>query len=111
MNRAAVLLLLVSGAAFAQAPRGTDVGVWVNRTTYSSTAGAEPISAVEVGLAERNGYGVSVNRFFRDRLSLALSADQLRARARLAQTETGDTLDAGPARVRACPAPVRGPFT
>src|ERR1043165_8511839 len=100
MNRAAVLLLPVSGAAFAQAPRGPDVGVGGTRTPYSSTSGAEPFSAVEVGMDARNGYGVSVNRFFRDRLSLALSADQLRARARLAQTETGDTLDAPPAPVR-----------
>jgi len=111
MHRAAVLLLLVSGAAFAQAPRGTDVGVWVNRTTYSSTSGAEPFSAVEVGVDARNGYGVSVNRFVRDNVSFALSADQLRGRARLAQTETGDSLDAGPARVRAYAAAVQWHFT
>jgi outer membrane protein W len=107
-----VLLLLIAAAgAFAQAPRGTDLGVWVNRTTYGSTSGAAPFSNVEVGVDARNGYGISLNHFLGDKLSIAVSADSLRGRARLAETISGETIDAGPARVRAYGAAVQWHFT
>jgi outer membrane protein W len=107
----AFVLLLVSTAAFAQAPRGTDVGIWANHSNYSSTRAAEPFSNVEVGLDARNGWGASVNHFIRDRVSLAFSADKLRGRARLQETTSGGSVDAGPARVRAYTAAAQWHFT
>jgi outer membrane protein W len=106
-----VLLLLTSTAAFAQAPRRTDIGIWTNRATYSATHGAEPFSAVKVGIDGRTGYGISVNHFLRDKVSLALSADELRGRARLSQTETGETIDAGSSRLRSYAAAAQWHFT
>jgi outer membrane protein W len=106
-----VLLLLTSATAFAQAPRGTDLGIWVNRTTYSSTTGAAPFSNVKVNIDARNGYGVSVNHFIGETLSIAVSADALRGRASLAETISGETLDAGPMRVRAYSAVAQWHFT
>ena len=106
-----LLLVLTSAAAFAQAPRGTDLGIWVNRTTYSSTTGAAPFSNVEVGIDARNSYGISVDHFVGEKLSIALSADSLRGRARLAETISGETIDAGPSRVRAYAAAAQWHFT
>jgi len=111
LRRVVVPLLLLPAIALAQAPRHNDIGIWSNHTSYRSTSGAEPFSAVQVSLDSRPGYGVSLTHFLGQKVSVALSADQLRGRARLAQNDLGLTLDAGPSRLRAFAAVAQWHFT
>jgi len=110
-GRVAAALLLVPAIASAQAQRHSDVGVWINQATYGTTSAPEPDSALQVSVKGRAGYGVSFTHFIGERFSVALSADELRGRARLAERDLQAELDAGPSRVHAFAAAAQWHFT
>ena len=102
-----LLLLFVPAIALAQTPRRDDLGVWLNNAHYGTTSEG----TLEVSMRQRTGWGLSATHFFRDRLSLAVSFDELRGRGRLSDTDLGESLDAGPARIRAYTAALQHHFT
>jgi len=72
LRRFVAPLLLMPAIAFAQAPRHNDIGIWSNHTSYRSTSGPEPFSALEVSLDSRLGYGVSFTHFLSESLGGAV---------------------------------------